>query len=378
MENSSIAYPESLLDVVHVIWKWRKFIMGFVVVATLATAGGSLLMPNYYKSQSTFYPANEEAFTRSGLFGNNPYSSDIGSDVMVERIITFATSRDLADHMISKFDLYKHYNIDSTAPRSQEKMLKRFQSLFKVIKNAYGAVELSVEDKDPTFPLPMVQEAMRKIDELYRKAVSANRTRTMEAYESTLRERYLTQGIIIDSLGKLRKKYGIFNIESQGEMFAQLVLSTEAELAQASASLESLKGDPLIPQDTIAYMTAWVKGLEKRRSSLVSPSLDAEYSASRFNEGRGQVLELEMRQYNLSEEIKGLTEKYSQFKTANILISSVIVEAERPQAPRSKSRPSRSMFVVGALLLSLFVAVAGAVLIDSTRKVNWKEVLSDQ
>jgi capsule polysaccharide export protein KpsE/RkpR len=378
MENNSIAYPESLLEVVHILWKWRRSIIGFVVTATLATAAGSLLMPNYYESKSIFYPANEEAFTRSGLFGNNPYNSDIGTDVMVERIITFATSRDLADHLIARFDLYNHYQIDSTKPRAQEKLLKRFLKLYKVEKNAYGAIELSVEDKDPEYPLPMVQEAMRKVDELYQKAISANRQRTIEAYEKTLFERYTMQTTVIDSLAKLRKMYGIFNIQSQGEVYSGLVLSTEADLAQAQAGLESLMSDPLVPADTIAYVRARVKGLEKKLSNLTSPDPNAEYSARRFNEGRDKVLELEMRQYNLSEEIKELTEKYSQFKTANILQPSVIIEAERAQKPRSKSRPSRSIFVVGAFLISLFVGIGGAVLIESTRNVRWKEVLSDK
>ena len=142
MENNSISYPESLLEVVHILWKWRKSILGFVAATTLATALGSLLLPNYYKSQSIFYPANEEAFTRAGLFGNNPYNSDIGSEAMVERIMTFANSRDLTDHMIAKFDLYTHYQIDSTKPRATEKILKRFHSLYNVNKNDHGAVEI--------------------------------------------------------------------------------------------------------------------------------------------------------------------------------------------------------------------------------------------
>jgi capsule polysaccharide export protein KpsE/RkpR len=378
MENKSIVYPESLLEVVHILWKWRRSISAFVLVATLATAAGSLLMPNYYRSQSVFYPANEEAFTRAGLFGTNPYNSDIGSEAMVERIITFGTSRDLADHIIARFKLYEHYQIDSFKTRSQEKMLKRFYSLYKVEKNAYGAVELSVEDKDPELPLPMVLEAMRMIDELYKKAVSANRQRTVDAYESTLRERYGLQKTVIDSLAKLRKMYGIINIQSQGEVYSGLVLSTESELAQERANLESLMSDPQIPSDTIAYVRARVKGLEKKLSNLTSPDPNAEYSAKRFNEGRDKVLELEMRQYNLSEEIKELTEKYSQFKTANILQPSVIIEAERPQKPRSKSRPSRSIFVIGAFVLSLFVSICGAVLLESTKNVRWKEVLSDR
>lgn len=377
MEKRSVLSPETLLDVIRIIWKWRFRIIIFVGLSTAAASVGSLLMPDYYASAAVFYPANVELASKGGLFSNGGVVPEIGAEDMTERIITYATSRDMADYMIDKFDLFEHYGMDSTKKDAQKKMYKRFWSLYSVDKDEFGAIKLQIEDQVPEMTLPMVEAALEKVNDLYQGAILDNRMRILHAYEQMLKERQAALAAVTDTLRILRGRYGIFNIDQQSQVYSELVLKTQSELAQLRASAEQLRRTPNALPDTLLIWDARAKGLENKLQSLLHAGGINSYNADKFSDGRGVIVQYENNMFTLMEEVRKLNVIYNEYKASTTLRPSVFIMAEKAQLPRSKSRPQRSQIVIGSFIISLILAVLASLLLESARMVNWKETFNN-
>ena len=51
---------ESLFDLVVLLYKWRKHILGASFLAAVIAAGISLALPNYYEASTQFYAASPD------------------------------------------------------------------------------------------------------------------------------------------------------------------------------------------------------------------------------------------------------------------------------------------------------------------------------
>jgi hypothetical protein len=373
MSKQPITPPESLLDIIGILYRWRKRIALFVIVVTLLTAGVSLLMPNYYASHATFFPVSEKSTSHEALFGGES-PSIIGASDEVERMMTFAMSRDLYDYLIKEFNLYEHYDIDSTSARGLDKVRKKLMSHYKLLKNEYGAIELSIEDKDILYPYEMINKAMERIDYMYKSALNHKKIQAIKSFETIIAERQAYQNRLMDTLNYLREEYGIIDVVGQGEALSSLSLSTESDLTEAIASFESMKASPDIPRDTLAIFEAKVSGLKKKYESLVSPQSTSSYSTSRYKKGREIFVKNEQLLFSVVAELNQYTNHYNRLRASLNLEESYLIVSERPMQPRMKSRPKRSLYVIGAFMASFFLALVAAILFESYKNVSWKEV----
>lgn len=376
-DSQTEGFTESILEIVGVLYRWRKKILFFTLGITLLVALGSLLVPNYYESRAVFYAANDQATSKSVMFGNEGGVSEIGGEDLVERLISFATSRDLTDHMVKKFNLFKHYDIDSTSAKGLDKARKRFQSHFSVLKNEYGAVEMTLEDKDKELTLPMIKEAIRKVDEMYQATLHLSKSYTINSFEEMMVDVRNRLNIVKDSLTHARRFYGIYNIESQSESMSSAIIDAEGNLAESKTAFEVLKNANLRNPDTLAYIEARLKGAEQKYKMLTTPDPKAMMSLSKLTSGRELIEYLDNERYILMLQLRDLAAQYSQFKTSSGVKKSLILPVENPEAPKVKSRPKRSIYVLAAFVLSFMVAVMGALIAESSNKINWKEILKD-
>ena len=78
-----------------------------------------LLLPVYYQSSTIFLAASPDILTDRGLFGTATRDpQQFGNNNDNDRFLTIAESDELASYLINKFDLYQHYDIDSSGSKS--------------------------------------------------------------------------------------------------------------------------------------------------------------------------------------------------------------------------------------------------------------------
>ena len=249
--------------------------------------------------------------------------------------------------------------------------------MYEVNKTKYDALELTVEDKDPAFAAKMANTARNKINDIALNLIKESQWRTLKTLEKSIAERTKTLNNTIDSLVRLRQNYGIYNIGVQSELLSTKVANTESNLMFQKAQLKELKGTRGIDRDTITYIQARIKGLERELKALTADTSQSKFNLKRFNEGQGPVEVLSQIYSQSKLQLTYDKERYNHLSAAFNSRISAIHLLEKAHEPIIKSRPKRSIICVSAVLIAFLFSVIGVLLIDAYRDIKWKEVFKD-
>lgn len=171
MEQKSL----DMFEVVRILSASRWLIIGIVLVVAIAAVAYSLLTPEIYRSQASFFAVGDSATElpidipglsglASGLLGG-----DSGSKA--ENFVTVLQSRTIAEELIRQFDLIHYFefddadslrNLDDAIIAVREKMLSVGYD------SGSGLIKLSVKSKDKQLSLDMVNHLLVVLDQYNR------------------------------------------------------------------------------------------------------------------------------------------------------------------------------------------------------------------
>lgn len=368
----------SLLDIIGILFRWKKPLLALISSATIGAIVVTLLLDDYYTAYATFVPTNEE----QKLFDSAGNLTLYGGDDAVSRVLIFAESSPFVDHMIKKFNLAERYNIDDSTPKGRNRIEKHFKKLYDIKRNKYSGLEISIQDKDPEIAFNMVLVALDKIEDLYRSATSGNKGLIKETYEKAIAEKEAELITVADTLTTLRKKFNIFDVNQQSKTLSGMLSGLEGQLAYDRAKLISFK-EMNAPRDSIINVSARIAGgLELRElmrgGSLRNPEVETSSDIYAFNEGRDLVIYWETKIANLNEELSLIITQFAKFKTHAYSNIAGIIVLEPVQVPNLKSYPIRSFMVIGSTLLAIILGVIGVLILDAYKRIDWKEVLYEE
>lgn len=361
---------ENLLDVLKIFFKWLRPITYLCLGIGIGTAAISLLLSNYYESTTTFYANSIDQAKPGQIFGTSTRDIEFyGDDRDNDRLLTIAESNELKDYMINTFDLYQHYDIDPTKDRAAYNVRQKFNKYYTVIKTKRDAIELSIEDTDKELAAKMVNTARIKIDGLAVKIVKEQLQSIQQSLEKNIKEKSNQLTIIGDSILALKNRYGIYNTETQGDVFASQILTAESQLARQEARYNALKSIPSMTRDTLVKIAANVAGYKSELAVMKKRIED-------FNRGLAQVLVLERGQKDMSNKLGVEKVNLNQLITAYNSKITAINLIEEGAVPIIKSRPKRSLIVLSAVFITAIFSFIGVLLFESYKDVNWKAITS--
>jgi tyrosine-protein kinase Etk/Wzc len=366
---------DNLLEVIRLLYQWRKPLIIVTLIAAFGSAAISLVLPVYYEATTTILPVNPLLKSPNHVFGNSTENPEpFGTEEDLDRILSIAESRELTDFVIHKFGLYEAYGIDSTEQKSSYKIRKKLFKLYNAQKNAFGQIEISVEDKDREKAQLMANAIRQKIDELDQKLMRGNQQATVGMYETELSGKETYMVAMKDSLSKLRTQYGIYDVFAQGEFVSQVIPRIQAELAGAKENLAYYKGIGL--RDSIRVSEAQVRKLAGKLSAFSGTGEG--FNLNTFNEGREKILFLEQFLEIYSEEMAEQREIYRRYKSvAGANIPSIYV-VEPAYTPVVKSYPVRWLIVAGSTFVVFVAAIMAILLLNRYRDVAWETVFKDE
>jgi len=216
----------------------------------------------------------------------------------------------------------------------------------------------------------MVQYAGFLIDEKAKKLIKDGYSKMIYSLNSGIAEKQFEIKILSDSLSKTRQKYNLFNTKTQSEIISEHFDVVKSEYIRTNAKLENLKTAGNIPKDTIQYIEAEAEGLKVELDTL-------EKRVSMLNEGQLTLNELEVRYYSYIEQISQERQRLKLLYSAQNANIPALLEMENAEIPLIKSRPQRSLIVLGATLGAFFLSIFLVILLDQYKEINWKEVLHD-
>ncbi|MFT5165151.1 MAG: tyrosine-protein kinase Etk/Wzc [Saprospiraceae bacterium] len=361
-------HKDNLLGVLKTLFKWKKQILYVCLIAGIGTVVISLFMDNYYTSFTSFYAASPDQALPEPVGVESGKLNYYGGSEDIDRVLSVAESNEVANYLINKYNLYEHYDIDTTHRLAPFHVGQAFRKHFNVQKTKYDAIELSIEDKDPELAAEMVNDARWKVGQIAEELIKSNQRIKIEMYKQTISDKLRELSILGDTLQIVREKYGVYNADAQSEGLSAQISQSESKRARERARRDILATHKGISRDTIAMIDAMVSGMDQQIISL-DGRLD------KFNEGVGQVLLLEQIHLASSEQLSLDKERLKQLESIYNTHINTIFLVEKGEVPIFKSRPGRSLICIAAVFIAFILSIVVILILEVYKDLNWREIV---
>ena len=153
----------------EVLARRRRLIISVVLIATLATAGFSLMLPTWYRADALLLPPKEVASSEDKISSLREVVSvvqGLNLPVMVTSSDVFARmleSRTICDVLITKYDLIERYEV-----RTNRDAYNELMELSDFTVTDEGLLEISVEDQSPEMASDLANTFVSELDRVSR------------------------------------------------------------------------------------------------------------------------------------------------------------------------------------------------------------------
>ena len=191
------------IELLRLVAKWKKHL---IIVGILSLAGSIIFSsPHFikpkYKSFALIYPSNLIAYS---------------TESPTEQMLQLAQSYDIRDKIITSFNLYKHYDLDTTKVKSYlSKIYQMYEENITIKKTEYESMEITVFDTDPLIASSIADSIIHYFD------VKARALQVEKSYEVMLiaSEQLEKKKYEMDSMQNIlheySMKYGLLDIKQQ-------------------------------------------------------------------------------------------------------------------------------------------------------------------
>jgi len=320
--------------------RW-KYLLGLALVLS---AGASALwawsLPNIYSSTTVFLPTSPQSTDPDRLVEGSKL--ELGSRPEdLDRMLTIGQSLPLAEQIIRRFDLYKHYQTGQPGTDVAENaVLAEFNSNFSIIHNERDAIELTFQDRDKQLAARVANALVVAIDSVNQQLTLENRRNVLELYRQRSARLGSSYERIRQQLVRARRRYGIFGLEMQGRYLGKAVIETERDLRIAEG------GGP----GNVAGLRRAMRGLTRADGGNATNLESWTLGADSVNLLGSRLTDLQGR----------LVSSQGAFEQAEISLRSRVSSLyliQKAYPATRKSKPLRTALVLGAVLGTLALSV---------------------
>ena len=215
--NQNLIYNS--FGLIRFMWDNKWILIALSTAAFIISIIVSLNIKPRYRSQVTLFPAASISLSRN-LVETSTISMDsrdvlsIGGDYEAERMLQVLHSDQVRDHIIKKFNLMKHYRIDSTSAYPKTAAENAYKGNVKIKRNEFMSIGIAVLDIDPQMAADIANEIAAYADSTFR---NMQEVRVMKAFTIVEKEYKRSENEIrqfSDSIQKIRK-LGVIDYDSQ-------------------------------------------------------------------------------------------------------------------------------------------------------------------
>ena len=376
----------NLLDLLLVLARNWKMIVGAMALTFVLAAGGTLLMPNIYTATAKLLPPQQE---KGGLGARLSGMGDLAALAGIsagggsgDLYVGMLQSRTLSDAIIDQFDLMTVYE--------QEYRVKMHEKLKKLVSVSLGKkdgiIAISVEDEDPARGAAIANAYVEELKKLNVRLNLGSAGRERVFLEERLE---LVKADLIQSEENLRvfqEQNKAIKIDAQATAVIEGIARLKGELASREVELGVLltsqtEQNPQVRalREAIGQLKAQLRKLEDSPAGR-SVSSDIFIATSAVPDIGLQYARL-MRDYKVQETLfELLTKQYEVAKISEAKNTSSLQVLDEAMVPDKKSKPKRSLIVLMATFAVGFCAVLWAFVrefgnnMNSEDRQRWEEI----
>ncbi|SNR34230.1 GumC domain-containing protein [Hymenobacter mucosus] len=343
----------SLLGLWPIINRWKSLVGAALALALVVSLIVALLLPNIYTSTAVFFPTNPQSSDPDRIVEGGKL--DLGGRTEdLDRVITIGQSQPVAELIIKRFDLHRHYDTGQPGDdAADDKALREFSSNLSIVHNEREAIELTFQDYDKQLAARIANDLVQIIDSVNQQLTLENRRNVLGLYRTryeflnTEYERSRRQ------LVQARRRYGIYGLEQQSRYLAREIIKVESQLNQAQA------GGP----GNVAGLRRALRGLTQADGGNV-------INLENYVRGTDSLAMFTARLTDLQER---LVKARGEYETADVTLKgklSSLYVVQKAYPATKKSKPVRWLIVVGSVALTFALSIVVITLLELLRRTR--------
>jgi uncharacterized protein involved in exopolysaccharide biosynthesis len=333
-KSTNRAFVNNAFDLVRFAWdkKWILILLSFV--AFVASVIISLSITPRFKAGVVLFPAASVSLSKS-LVETSSISTDnrdilsFGEDEEAERMLQILHSNRIKEHVINKFNLLNHYEIDLNKPYPYTKLENRYKSNIRFRRTEFMSIEITVLDKDAQMAADIANEIASYVDSAIH---NIQKERAIEAFyivEKEYRNAEKEVAMISDSLQKIRQ-LGVIDYESQAS----------------------------------ALNTAYANAITRGDQAAANIVLSRMNTLSKYGGGYVELTK------KLESEITRLGQLKSKYVSAKVNVEQSIPQifvVDQAKKPERKAVPKRSLIVIVSTISAFAISLLILLIIEQVK-----------
>lgn len=352
----------SLADFILKLVAWKKELLRAFAIILITSVAGSLMLPNYYQSETIFYAASPDLAKPIPIGEEDKDVRIYGDDKDLDRLFTIANSYEVLFFLIDSFDLYTHYDIDRDHPKAKFKVREELMDNYNTIKTKYGALQLVVEDKQPEMAAAIANAAREKIEKIAQKIVKDSQFKLIDNYNSNISIKQIQGDSLASRLRRIKQVSGVFDSWGQSNIYTKLLAEAESDLEDAKGKITFYKKYPAYRDSLIKYMA--------KESGAINKKDKATVELKKYEPVLSELKQLEQELSRLQDQISLDKERLKQLNATYTVPFTALHLVEAAEIPVQKSRPKRSIIVLLTTLCGMVLSIMGVFVVDNIRNAG--------
>lgn len=358
----------NLWRILLVLARRRKFIIGFVLTATLVAVVVVLVMPKWYQAKTSILPSQyDQPMGISGNFAQYALSSS-GFDLPImatpsDVYATMMKSETVARAVIEENNLLTHYRLASF---QEGHLYLRDKTQIKI--TGEGVVELYFEDKDPQMAARVANSFITNLDRINRQVRAGKAKADKEFIEHRLLDTQAALDSARTALLTFQTENKAIDLEQQKDMALSAASELKARLVVTQVTLDIKKNIYSADHPEIRRLETEVGELKRQLATIEQGSSETPTYftlalsemprlARRYAELKASV-DIQTKVFDL------LTSLHEEARIKEQKDTPTISVLETAYPPDLKFKPKRTLIVLVTFAAALVLAVFFALFAD--------------
>src|SRR6266496_2159839 len=365
----------SLIDLLIVLAKHKRLVLGVPVGASILAAIISLLLPNIYSGTTRILPPQQGGSAATALLNQlggalGGLGAAAGGALGIKNpndlYVGMLKSRTVADNLIARFDLNKLYD-----EKFQSDARKVLEKKTTITSGKDGIIIIEVDDTDPKRAADVANAYVDELMKLTKvlAVTEASQRRLFFERQLVQAKDNLTEAEIVARQGL--QKGGLAQVDAQGRSMIEVTARLRAQISAKEVQLGAMRtfaaeGNPEL-QRTQEELQALRRELARIEGSSPIPVVGkGEASGSSGLDNLGRLRDVKY--YEFLYEL--LAKQYELAKIDEAKDATIIQVMDKAIEPDRNSKPRRSLIVLFSTLVALFASIFWAFIREAAARAK--------
>jgi tyrosine-protein kinase Etk/Wzc len=362
----------SLLDILIVLAKHKKLILGLPFLVAVVTAGITLLMPNWYTATAKLLPPQQSQSNAVAILGqlgalSGGASSALGLKNPSDIFVAMLKSRTVADAIIERFNLKEVY--DQKYLQDTRRILSRNADITAARD---GVITIEVDDKNQQRAADISNAYVEELEKLTLRLAIGEAGQRRLFFEKQLQKSKQELANAEVEMQKLQERTGIINPTGQASLSVAAAAGLRAQITAKEVQLSALRTFATDQNPDLMRTERELEGLRVELAKTGKASDEKGDVLVGIGKVPGASLEFikkfrDVKYYETLFEL--LAKQYEIAKIDEAKEATLIQVLDKAIEPERKSKPKRSLIVVLCTLTAGLLSIFGAFVREAMDKV---------